>query len=142
MKKTIRERAGIFILMVMLLCVMYPANAQEPGTVTVIKDPAIDVLVARRLELEREVAGTTRVITEGYRVQIYSGTDREQTYKEQSKFKALYPSINTYISYTQPNYKVRVGDFRTRMEAEKFMNQVRKTYPTLFIFQERINLSR
>jgi hypothetical protein len=142
MRKIINGRACTFILMVILLCFIYPADAQEPGTVTVIKDPAIDLLIARRIELEREAAGTPRITVEGYRVQIFSGTDREQTYKEQSKFKALYPSINTYISYTQPNYKVRVGDFRTRMEAEKFMNQVRKTYPTLFIFQERINLSR
>ena len=121
---------------------MYPASAQEPGTVTIVQDPKIEILIARRLELKREAAGSTRVTAEGFRVQIFSGSDRDKTYQEQARFKSMYPAINTYISYTQPNYKIRVGDFRTRLEAEKFMNQIRKVYPTLFIFQERINFSR
>lgn len=142
MKEIVKERSKAFILMVVLIYFIAPAYGQEPGTVSIEKDPDIDVLIARRLELKREEAGTTRVTAEGYRVQIFSGADREKTYQEQARFKAQYPSLNTYISYTQPNYKIRVGDFRTRLEAEKFMNQIRKSYPTLFIFQERINFPR
>lgn len=140
MYKIVKERSEILIII--LLCLVYPAMAQDPGTVTVIKDPKIDVLIARRIQLERESSGTSRITAEGYRVQVFSGSDRSQAYQEQAEFKTLYPSLNTYISYAQPNYKLRVGDFRTRLEAEKFMNQIRETYPSLFIFQERINLSR
>lgn len=138
----IKEITKTAISIVTFLCWFFPAVAQNQGTVTIVKDPGIDSLIARRLELKREEAGTTRVTAEGYRVQIFSGNDREKAYREQAKFKSQYPSLNTYISYTQPNYKIRVGDFRTRLEAEKFMNQIRDSYPTRFIFQERINFSR
>jgi cell division protein FtsN len=47
--------------------------------------------------------------------------------------------VRSYVSYTQPNYRVRVGDFRTRLEAQKFLNELRKQYSSLFIFAERIN---
>lgn len=130
------------MFIISMLCFISPAQAQETGTVTIIKDPKIDVLIARRLKLEREAIGTSRITAEGYRVQLFSGSNRAQTYDEQARFKALYPSLNTYISYSQPNYKIRAGDFRTRLEAEKFMSQARRAYSSLFILPERINLSR
>jgi hypothetical protein len=129
------------ILIVFLVYFAFPSFAQDQGTVTVVKDAKIDMLIARKQELERETWGS-RITAEGYRVQIFSGSDRARAYQEQAKFKSIYPQLNTYISYAQPNYKIRVGDFRGRLEAEKFMNQLRKTYPSLFIFPERINLSR
>ncbi|MBC7759987.1 MAG: SPOR domain-containing protein, partial [Phormidesmis sp. FL-bin-119] len=60
-------------------------------------------------------------------------------YAEQTRFKSLYPNITSYVSYTQPNYRVRVGDFRTKLEAQKFMNELKKQYTSMFIFAERIN---
>lgn len=110
--------------------------AQNPGKVEVIKDPKIDSLIARRLELSRSGA----ISVNGFRVQIFSGTSRQEAYDQQARFQTLYPGVRTYISYEQPNYKVRVGDFRTRLEAEKLMNKLRRFYPALFIFSERINL--
>ncbi len=115
------------------------ANAQEKGKVTVIKDPQIDSLIAKRLEISRLESVGNSVSSEGFRVQIFSGLGREDAYDAQSQFKAVYPSVRSYVSYTQPNYRVRVGDFRTRLEAQKFLNELRKQYSSLFIFAERIN---
>lgn len=114
--------------------------AQEKGKVIFIKDPLIDSLIARRLELSRSGLAGNAVTTSGFRVQILSSLDRQAIYTEQSKFKSRYPKINTYISYTQPNYRLRVGDFRTRLEAEKFMDELRKYYTSMFIFSEMITL--
>ena len=113
------------------------AFAQQPGKVEVIKDPQIDSLIARRAALQK--AGSNSRVT-GFRVQIFSNTDRKTVYGEQTKFKALYPGIRTYISYSIPYYKLRVGDFRTRLEAEKLINKLRRRYEGLFIFAEPINL--
>ncbi|HYK76498.1 MAG TPA: SPOR domain-containing protein [Daejeonella sp.] len=118
----------------MLVC--SKALAQKPGKVEVIKDPKIDSLIARRVELSRSGA----ISVNGFRVQIFSGTSRQEAYDQQARFQTLYPGVRTYISYEQPNYKVRVGDFRTRLEAEKLMNKLRRFYPALFIFSEHINL--
>jgi len=124
---------------ILILCFQQLA-AQEKGTVLVTKDPQIDSLIARRLELNREGVSGKNVTLQGFRVQIFSGLDRQIAYSEQVKFKTQNPSINTYISYTQPNYKLRVGDFRTRLEAEKLMNELKKYYTSMFIFSEMIIL--
>jgi hypothetical protein len=43
------------------------------------------------------------------------------------------------VSYVEPNYKVRVGDFRTRMEAEKLLQELKGKFTSLFIIPGKIN---
>jgi hypothetical protein len=119
--------------------------AQSKGTVTVVKDPKIDTIIEKRLLLNKKDAPvTTRpggaiVSQMGYRVQVYYGSDRRVVFREQARFSALYPHLMTYVTYKEPNYYLRVGDFRTRMEAQKLMAELKSIYPTLFIFREKIN---
>ncbi|WEK19054.1 MAG: SPOR domain-containing protein [Candidatus Pedobacter colombiensis] len=136
----------------LLCCFSAVAFAQTKGVVSVVKDPMIDSLIAKRIELNLKSAatstpgtagsgrpGTTLVSQMGYRVQIFYGSDRREVFNEQSKFNSSYPELNTYITYKQPNYYLRVGDFRTRLEAQHLMNELRQIFPTLFIFREKIN---
>ena len=77
--------------------------AQTRGKVTIIKDPLIDSLIAKRIELNTKKPTTTNptssviVSQMGYRVQIFYGLDRRETFSEQAKFKALYPRLQSYI---------------------------------------------
>jgi hypothetical protein len=129
-----------FIGFIFLIVCIHSVSAQEKGKVMVTKDPQIDSLIAKRLELSKDSRSGNSISVSGFRVQIFSGLERQQAYAEQSKFKIRFPSHNSYISYVQPNYRVRVGDFRTRLEAEKFMNELKRNYSSLFIFSEMIIL--
>lgn len=128
-----------FIGFILVICI-HSASAQEKGKVQVTKDPQIDSLIAKRLELSKDSRSGSNISVSGYRVQIFSGLERQQAYAEQAKFKMRFPAYSSYISYVQPNYRVRVGDFRTRLEAEKFMNELKRNYSSLFIFSEMIIL--
>ena len=75
----------------------------------------------------------------GYRVQVFYGSDRKEVFNQQTRFRALYPRLMTYITYREPNYRLKVGDFRTRPEAQALLNELRAYFPTLFIFREQIN---
>lgn len=125
---------GIFIC----IFAVQSGFGQDRGNVVVIKDPRIDSLIARRLELGKVNNSGSSVSALGFRVQIFSGLSRDDAYSEQTKFKTRYPNVRTYISYTQPNYRVRVGDFRTKLEAQKFLNELKKYYSSLFVFAETI----
>ena len=131
-------------LLTLLLIGVFSSFAQNRGSVLEVKDPEIDSLIARRLYLNRNANNYTSnnskaLVLYGYRVQVFFGSDRKGAYSLQAKFKDLYPEFDSYITYTQPNYRVKVGDFRTRSEAEKLMSQLRPSFPTLFIFNEKIN---
>ncbi len=134
----------IFLTIVFLTC-FQQAFAQTKGEVTVIKDPLIDSLIAKRIELNKKRPTTTNptstaiVSQMGFRVQVFYGLDRREAFNEQNKFKSLYPRLRTYITYKEPNYYLRVGDFRTRLEAQNLLNELKGIFPTLFIFREKIN---
>lgn len=130
-----------------LICFSMICFAQSRGRVTIVKDPLIDSLIAKRIALSRAKLpnegmgkGSGPIISVmGYRVQIFYGADRREMYREQARFKSDYPKLNTYVTYKEPNYYLRVGDFRSRLEAQHFVNELRPSFPTLFIFREKIN---
>ena len=138
----VMRKLSLFILILFMVTATF---AQTRGKVTIIKDPLIDSLIAKRIELNTKKPTTTNptssviVSQMGYRVQIFYGLDRRETFSEQAKFKALYPRLQSYITYKEPNYYLKVGDFRTRLEAQNFLNELRANFPTLFIFREKIN---
>src|SRR5690606_41728470 len=67
-----------------------------------------------------------------------SGASRNEAYAEQARFQQLYRDIDTYISYEEPNYRVKVGDFRGRSEATRLMQSLRGQFNNVFIFTEDI----
>lgn len=129
-------------------------NAQEAGVVDVSKDTLITILQNFRAENEinpkttRETvslapkvvdkAKATRVKRKGFRVQIYSGSNRNEAQSIQGRFKGLYPDMEAYMTYHEPNYRVKVGDFRSRSEANNYMRILRSQYNNVFVFQEDI----
>lgn len=145
-KRFFHTSAGKFIHMkifcTLFFCLFLTVSVHaQKGVVKEIKDPLIDSLILRRTEVSRTDANVHKVIVSsfGYRVQIFYGSDRREVFKQQAKFKNAYPKIGTYITYNAPNYYLRVGDFRTRLEAQKVMNELRPVFSTLFIFREKIN---
>jgi hypothetical protein len=115
------------------------AFSQTKGTVEVIKDPLIDTLIAKRAGLLKANGPIGGEQEYGYRVQIFFGSNRQAAYGAQTKFRDEYPEFRTYISYTEPNFRVRAGDFRTRLEAEKLKNELAKMFTSLFIISQKIN---
>jgi hypothetical protein len=124
-----------------LLCVLFSAPlfllAQTRGKVEVVKDPKVDSLVEGYIVSGK--GNAQPLSSEGFRVQIFSGSDRSGAYTAQARFQDKYPELRTYISYREPDFKVRVGDFRTRLEAEKMMQELRRSFTGTFIIPDKIN---
>ena len=55
------------------------------------------------------------------------------------RFKGMYPGIAAYRTYSNPFFKVTVGDFRTKSEAMRLLQQVKGSFPSAFIVKETIN---
>lgn len=129
----------------LLLCA-FSSLAQTRGKIEEIKDPRIDTLMSRRLQIAKPVRGSNNTSTpaafissNGFRVQFFSGSNRADAYNAQARFNRKYPDLRTYIVYLEPNFKVRAGDFRTRMEANKLLEALRPMFTGLFIISEKIN---
>lgn len=135
------------ILSLSLLLFSVAVFAQEKkGNLEIVKSPMIDLLQERRVYFENnpvevrpvDKENGTRSTVLGFRVQIYSGSSRNEAYATQARFQKQYKDIATYVSYTQPNYRIKVGDFRSRSEAQAFMREVKNDYPMVFLFTEQV----
>ena len=128
------RRLNIFqgVLLAALLMPALAAGAQ----VRIIGDVAVSRMVERHVELN----GMVKTIP-GYRVQIasFSGTNSKvSAFNLRDRFMLDYPTVQAYIVFDEPNFKVKVGDFRTRLEAYAFLQQIKETYKG-YIIKDNIN---
>ncbi|WPU93755.1 SPOR domain-containing protein [Mucilaginibacter sabulilitoris] len=148
MKKAVFDHKANFSLIkycfffILLIASSRSFAQQTRGKVEVIKDPLVDTLIAKRLEMNNAVGVPTTFSSYGYRVQIFSGSNRKDAFNAQARLQDQYPELRTYIIYSEPNFKVRAGDFRTRLEAQKLMQELRSSFSSLFIISEKINLPK
>mgnify|MGYP000497493766 CR=1 FL=1 len=90
-----------------------------------------------QLQQDYQKQQTTQNHLEGYRVQIYNGRKNE-CMRERSNFLKLYPRVATYTVYESPEYRIQVGDFRTRLEAEKFRKNILEHFSGSFVLKTTI----
>lgn len=92
--------------------------------------------------MNRQIASNHSRKISGYRVRIFN--DNKQNSRGASeaamgRFKGMYPGIAAYRTYSNPFFKVTVGDFRTKSEAMRLLQQVKGSFPSAFIVKETIN---
>lgn len=109
------------------------------GQVEIESSPAIEALVRKQGEV---VPPDINPMIQGYRVQIFFDVDRDLINEKRAQFFARYSDIDAYTTYNAPNFFLRVGDFRTKLEAKKLHAELLEFFPTAFIVQEKINLPR
>ena len=123
MNKLIIKR--LFFLTLICLCVSI--SAQE-GTVIIDQSKAIDKL----LEFKKDIktVGT-------FRIQVYSGSSSSAASNVKAEFKQSYGQWPVEMVFNTPNYKIWVGNFRDRLEADRALLRIKKNYMNAFIFKPK-----
>lgn len=107
--------------------------AQE-GDVNVISDPRLESLIELHANYGKNLKGIP-----GYRIQIFfdSGNNaRKKANDIKLDFMTKYPGVPSYLVYNEPHFKVRVGDFRNRFEAEYYKKIFEVDYKNIFIVHD------
>ncbi len=128
-----------FLLFLCMLAGSFALNAQTPADSIqrgVECDPRVHTLVNKHTEVNAEGK------SEGYRVQIYFGGDKTKAREAKSRFLSQHSDeLRAYEIYEAPNFKIRVGDFRTKLEAYRFLKEVRSDFPSAFIVESEIEVN-
>ena len=131
----------VFICLLIVLTGTVKAQAQHTevnkGRVVVKADSSITLLLRRNAALNEN-----RQNMPGYRVQVYFGTDRAKASEIRNEFQKDHAGIEAYLIYQQPNFKVRVGDYKTRLEAVKGLQLISAGYPNAFIVKDDVRLPK
>lgn len=119
--------------------VLISLNSFSQGSVEIIRDPRVDNLVRKQGEI---IPPAIAPQINGYRVQLFFDSNKALVDQARIKFVSRFPKIDTYIIYNAPNYFLKVGDFRTEMEADRIKQEVTSDFPTSFVVKEKVNLPR
>ena len=112
--------------------------SQREG-VKIIQDERIENIIHEQSEISSK---STRQKINGFRIQLFFDSDKEKINVAKGLFMADHKKIDTYITYKAPNFFLKAGDFRTRLEAEKVRSTIESLFPTSFVIKEKINLPR
>ena len=115
------------------LSISADTNITDTGRVEIIQDPRIAALVKKHIAINKRQKGIP-----GYRVQIFFGSKRKDALRVKAEFLKKHPDINAYTKYDEPYFKVRVGDFRTQLKAQKCHKEISGGFPNAFIVNDLI----
>lgn len=141
MKKALWSYGFLFFLLLMGLNNASAQNQAVTGSNSeIIQDSRVDVLVTKHIQINQKLN-----TMDGFRIQLFSDSGNNSKNKAQSvqdEIQMRFPGMGVYLTFKSPNYKVRVGDFRTKLDAQRFLIELTADYPNTFIVADQINLPK
>ncbi|WP_188439025.1 SPOR domain-containing protein [Planktosalinus lacus] len=119
---------SLYITLILFVFNLNVTNAQQ-GTVEIYEDDKITELLRLKTMLSKE-----NKLSDGFTIQLYYGELKQANtiIKDYQKSRALWKAT---IEYETPNYKVWVGNFVTRLEADRALLEIQKEFPNAFVFR-------
>ncbi|MGQ7946314.1 SPOR domain-containing protein [Flavobacterium sp. WC2509] len=117
------------LLLLLLFCNTTTKIGAQNSNLTLNADPKFEQLLTEKRKSNPNLSYNDR-----YKIQIFNGIS-ENAKKTLSEFKQEYKNLDGTIIFNTPNYKVWVGNFRTRMEAESYLVDIKKRYKNVFLIK-------
>jgi hypothetical protein len=132
-----------YIISCILLILSHTLFAQtDTNSVVVHKDPRIDLLRKKQIQINELTTRDARSRVQGFRILVMSSNDRNKVTNAKAKIYQEFPELKAYMMYQPPNMKLKVGDFKTREEAEPYISEIQRFFPTgVYIIRDVIEVN-
>ena len=107
-----------FYLLILVMALGVSAHAQFAKSPYVKRDPRVDKLVDKQIELNKQALRGRTTLEPGFRIIVISTNKRDLAINAKSRLLKIYPDQKSYMFYQSPNFKLQFGNFRTMKEAE------------------------
>ncbi len=108
----------------------FAVGASAADTIVVVKDPRLDILSQKQALINKRTSVlTSNGKVKGFRIQITSTNSRDQAFNVKTLVLSRFPDQKVYTTYQAPLFKVRVGDFIKRDDAEKYRKLMLSIFP-------------
>lgn len=105
-------------------------SAQE-AKINIQQNPKFEQLLNEKRKINSSIA-----VNELYKIQIYSGVS-DKAKSTLNECKQLFTDLDGTIVFNTPNYKVWIGNFRNRIDAERKLSEIKKTYANAFLIKPK-----
>ena len=118
-----------------------PVKQADTNSITVHKDPRIDLLVKKQIQINEETTREARRVGKGYRLLVINTNNREEAAAAKTTVYTYFPELKSYLLYQAPYFKLKVGNFRDKKEAEDYQQRLQKYFPKgVFIMNDTIEI--
>ncbi|MEZ4915879.1 MAG: SPOR domain-containing protein [Chitinophagales bacterium] len=131
MKKVV----GTFILIIFIFAVKAQYSYHLNDKVQIDADFDLAFMLVAHLDKNEH-----RDKDSGYRIQLINSSNRDEVYTKKTELYQKHSNVKAYIVYDQPYYKLRIGDFKTRLEAYKYMDEIIGEFQSAFVVRDEIKI--
>jgi hypothetical protein len=125
------------------VAVLLASSAAASDTIIVKKDPRLDILSQKQAFINKRTSVlTSNGKVKGFRIQITSTNNRDQAFNAKAAVQSKFPDQKVYTTYQAPLFKVRVGDFLKREDAERYRKLMLSFFPDgMYVVEDVIEAS-
>jgi len=118
------------------------ASAQDTSSVVVHKDPRLDVLLKKQGEINAAIKKANARTARGFRVLVINTNKRDEAIAAKTKVYTNFPELKAYLVYQSPYFKLKVGNFKTREDAQQYQKSLGYYFPKgVFVIPDTIEIT-
>jgi hypothetical protein len=138
----------IILMLVISFLIIKNGTAQDSNTqidtsgmVVVHKDPRLDLLVKKQIQINEETSRMARRSMKGYRLMVINTNKRDEAILAKTQVYTYFPELKAYLLYQSPFFKLKAGNFKTRDEADEYRKRLNVFFPKgVFIMNDVIEI--
>ena len=117
------------------------AKRSDSSSIVIHKDPRLDLLVKKQIQINEETTREARKSGKGFRLMIISTRSRDEAIAAKTKVYTYFPELKAYLWYQSPYYKLKAGNFKERKDAEAYQKRANAYFPKgVFIMNDVVEL--
>ena len=116
------------IFCILVIASSYRVAAQDTAGIKVEKDPRLDELVTRHIEINEVNTRDSRRFVPGYRILVISSNNRAKVINAKSVVYRKFPELPAYMMYQSPFFRLKVGNFKDRLDAEEYLDGIQQLF--------------
>ena len=114
-------------IILILSCLIFSVSFLSAQNINITEDYNVSRVMTRYVDINKNAVGI-----EGWRIQLVATTDRRKMEQDRQNFMQNYPDISVDWTHEKPYYRLRAGAYRTKLEALRAINMLKKDYPSAF----------
>lgn len=113
----------------------------DSTTIVIHRDPRLDQLIKKQAQINEETSRDSRRIVKGFRLMVITTPNRDEAIAAKTKVYTYFPELKPYMWHQSPYYKLKVGNFRERKEAEAYQKKLNAYFPKgVFIMPDKVEV--
>lgn len=113
----------------------------DTSSVTVHKDPRLDLLVKKQAQINEVTSRDARRIVKGFRLMVITTNNRDEALAAKTKVYTYFPELKAYMWHQSPYYKLKVGNFKDRKDAEDYRKKLNVYFPKgVFVMPDKVEV--